>query len=255
MFVQEVAIDIKTEANKDELVEEFNLLVSYFHSNGQTQGKIESQFIDQNRIVCFPFSHEKNSLSSEFHNFYVNRQIEKLENICGSKLQIRTVGKTFESYQGACKCEKPELYILITNYITIQSPITCGTCNQALPLYKLPKYSDHGYRPILSWESNYQSCDTLQMNCEVGERWALNQMQEFNSQLSKQGLEICKKVEELTGVPTYYYLFNYRKIKGDELTKPCPKCGKQWNLKEPLHGFYDFKCDTCKLVSTITSNS
>ncbi len=66
--------------------------------------------------------------------------------------------------------------------------------------------------PILSWETNYISCDSLQMNCEVGERWALNQMQEITSQLSKQGLEICRKIEELTSIPTYYYLHNYKKV-------------------------------------------
>jgi predicted nucleic acid-binding Zn ribbon protein len=41
------------------------------------------------------------------------------------------------------------------------------------------------------------------MNCEVGERWALNQMQKIDSQLSQQGIKICTKIEKLTGVPTY----------------------------------------------------
>ena len=109
--------------------------------------------------------------------------------------------------------------------------------------------------PILSWETNYISCDRLQMNCEVGERWALNQMQEITSQLSKQGLGICRKVEELTSTPTYYYLHNYKKFKGDQLKRHCPKCNKKWNLETQLHNHYDFKCDKCKIVSTISPNS
>ncbi|MBV8328018.1 DUF2310 family Zn-ribbon-containing protein [Chryseobacterium sp.] len=113
---------------------------------------------------------------------------------------------------------------------------------------------DFEYVPILSWETNYQSCDRLQMNCEVGERWALNQMQDTKSQLSKQGIDICIKIEKLTNIPTYYYLYNYKKHKkGDEI-KPCPVCQKKWKLNTKLHDFYDFKCDQCKIVSTISPN-
>ena len=93
------------------------------------------------------------------------------------------------------------------------------------------------------------------MNCEVGERWALNQMQEVKSQLSRQGLKICQRIEELTDVPTYYYLHNYRKEKSNPLSRPCPVCGDKWNLKEPLNNFYEFKCDRCRILSVVSPNA
>lgn len=80
-------------------------------------------------------------------------------------------------------------------------------------------------------------------------------MQKVDSNLSKQGMEICKRIEELTSIPTYYFLYNYRKARGDQLSRPCPICSSKWNLKEQLHNFYDFKCDTCRLVSTISPNT
>ena len=80
-------------------------------------------------------------------------------------------------------------------------------------------------------------------------------MQEITSALSRQGREICKKMEGLTSVPTYYFLYNYKKIKGDELSRRCPGCNKEWGLQKQLHGFYDFKCDRCKLVSTLSLKS
>lgn len=255
MYTQEITIEIKSNLDKDELVDEFNLLMSFYRGNGQTQGKIESQYIENNKIVCLPFTLEKNSLDKKINNIYVNKQIEKIEKLCNSKLTIKTVGKSYANYKTSCKCKKSDFYILITNYVTIESPLTCGTCNKSVPLYKLPIYYDYGYMPILSWETNYISCDSLQMNCEVGVRWALNQMQEIDSQLSRQGLEICRKIEELTSIPTYYYLHNYKKFKGDQLIKPCPICSKKWYLKKQLHNFYDYKCDNCKLVSTISPNS
>jgi predicted nucleic acid-binding Zn ribbon protein len=90
------------------------------------------------------------------------------------------------------------------------------------------------------------------MNCAVGERWALNQMQEINSPLSKQGRAICSKIEALTSIPTYYYLDNYNKFKNDRLSRPCPGCNKKWGLKTALRNRYDFKCDKCRIVSDLS---
>lgn len=255
MYIQEISIDIKSPADKDKIIEEFGLLMSFYRGNGQTQGKIESQYINDSEIVCLPFTLEKSSLAKKHNNFYVNRQSKKVEELCSSKLEFKTVGKSYETYHTACICKKSDFYILITNYVTIESPLTCGNCNKSVPLYRLPSYYDYGYMPILSWETNYNSCDSLQMNCEVGERWALNQMQEINSQLTKQGIIICGKLKELTNIPTYYYLHNYRNAKGNQLARTCPSCNNKWDLKKRLHNFYDFKCDKCKLISTISPNT
>jgi len=255
MYIQEISIDIKSKIDKDELIDEFGLLMSSYRSSGQTQGRIESQFINDNKIVCFPFTLEKYSLAKKYNNFYVNEQSKKLENLCGAKLAFKTVGKSYESYKTPCTCQKSDFFILITNYLTIESPLACGNCNKSVPLYRLPKYYDFGYMPILSWETNYIACDRLQMNCEVGERWALNQMEKLDSQLSKQGLEICRKIEELTNICTYYYLHNWKKYRGDSLQRHCPNCNKKWGLETALHRLYDFKCDKCKLVSMISPNA
>lgn len=109
--------------------------------------------------------------------------------------------------------------------------------------------------PILGWETNYISCDSLQMNCEIGERWALNQMQNIKSTLSKQGLKICQTLESVTNVPTFYYLHNYNKFESETLMDACPSCNNDWGLKARLHNLYDFKCDVCGLVSTSSMNS
>lgn len=255
MYVQEITIHIQSADDIEAMEEEFGLLLAHYRQNGQTQGKFESQFLNGTKIVCYPFTHEKDSLSQVYNNFYVNRQSKKIEELCEAQLQFSTVGKAYESYTGACSCDKPSFYILITNYLTIQSPITCGDCNCAVPLYKLPSYYDHGYGPILSWESNYNSCDTLQMNSEIGEQWALNQMQKFNSPLSKQGIDICRRIEKLTQTPTYYYLFHYRKTKMKENSTSCPSCGGKWQLSNQLHRFYDFQCPKCRLLSTVSLNS
>jgi predicted nucleic acid-binding Zn ribbon protein len=81
-------------------------------------------------------------------------------------------------------------------------------------------------------------------------------MQSLGSQLSKQGLVICRKIEELTNIPTYYYIYNYKKYKGgDSISRSCPSCKGEWGLENPLHDFYDFQCNRCKLLSNLSRNT
>ena len=62
MYIQEISIDIKTKVGKDEHIDEFGLLMSFYRGSGQTQGRIESQYIESDKIVCLPFTLEKAGL-------------------------------------------------------------------------------------------------------------------------------------------------------------------------------------------------
>ncbi|WP_313376060.1 DUF2310 family Zn-ribbon-containing protein [Chishuiella sp.] len=250
MYIHEISIEVKSIINVNEIIDEFGLLMSFYRGNGQTQGNIESQYIENNKIYCLPYTLEKKSLDIIYNNIYINNQIEKIQNLCNSSLKFKIAGKSYKNYSTPCSCKKRDFYILYTDYLTIESPLRCGNCYKSIPLYHIPIYEDYGYIPILSWETNYKSCDNLQMNCEVGERWSINQMQKTDSQLSKQGLGICKKIEKITSIPTYYYLYNYNKISSD-----CPSCNKKWSLEKKSNNFYDYKCDHCKIVSTITTKT
>ena len=93
MYIHEISIEIKSQADKDELIDEFFLLTSSYRSNGQTQGRIETQFIDGNKIVCLPYTLEKASLDKTYNNSYVARHINKIQELCKSKIKFRMVGQ------------------------------------------------------------------------------------------------------------------------------------------------------------------
>jgi predicted nucleic acid-binding Zn ribbon protein len=121
-----------------------------------------------------------------------------------------------------------------------------------MPLYRLPRSTSGEHSALLSWESNYKACDTLQMHCTVGERFGERQLSDPGSSFSRSGLAVCREIEQLTGQPAYYYLY-----RGDtrrpsaELSRNCPGCDGPWKLKKPLHGKFDFRCDKCRLLSNI----
>jgi predicted nucleic acid-binding Zn ribbon protein len=111
MYIQKIQIEIKSKADKDEIFEEMNMLTCYYRGNGQSQGRIESQYIAGRKIISLPFTLEKDSLDRKYNNFYTERQIDKIEQLCAAKIQIKTVGKTSADYKSACKCKKSDFYI------------------------------------------------------------------------------------------------------------------------------------------------
>jgi len=252
MYIQEILIEINSNADRDELYKEFFSLMADFYQNGQIQGHQHSQYFTENKIISLPYTLEEDSLDKKYFNKYIESDIKKIEEKFKSKIQFRTLGKTFDDYNRTCNCENFKFYILTTDFLTINSPIICGSCFKPVPLYKIPKYDNEGYYKILKWQDNYQSCSMLDINSTVGERWALKQLSDAGSQLSKEGIEISRRIEEITNVPVYYFLFNYKRHKGNELLWPCPGCNNKWDLKEPLYDFYAFKCDKCRLISSLS---
>lgn len=157
-----------------------------------------------------------------------------------------------ETYEHiSCACKNSSAYILFTHYVSIQSPLKCYDCFSPIPLYRIPRFESGDYYRIICWQSDYKSCDSLQMNCTTGERFAMNQMSNLDSSLSKQGISICNKIKILTKKNCYYYLYKHNgKSKKKELERKCPSCNGEWLLDEIFFKF-DFKCDKCHLLSNI----
>ena len=72
--------------------------------------------------------------------------------------------------------------------------------------------------------------------------------------MSKAGQKICKYVEEVTGIATYYYLQCYWGRRKNEDTRLCPSCGQNWSTGLNSNEFHHFafQCDQCRLVSHLS---
>jgi predicted nucleic acid-binding Zn ribbon protein len=184
-------------------------------------------------------------------NEFVGQRVVGLQQANLNSPRIRFLGVVPET-AADCRCAKPRGVFLFTTFLHIEPPVRCIHCNGLVPLYRLPRSTTGEHSGLLSWKSNYQACDTLQMNCTVGERFGERQMSDSTSELSRSGLSACKEIERLTGHPAYYYLHraNARSHSAEALRK-CPSCRGAWLLKKPLHGKFDFKCDRCQLLSNI----
>ena len=137
-------------------------------------------------------------------------------------------------------------------------PLICGDTHTEIPLYKIPKTDHNGddYDNLFFWNKNYNRLHGLWFGSEY-EAFAEEQMQDPYSSISKAGRALCTLIEKLTGVPTYYFLHNYRPwSKEKDKQRKCPITGNDWRIEGKTSSDYiAFKCDESRLVSELSTNS
>ncbi len=250
MFVIEVVFKQAQVHDTDQVQEIIQFLLGALRMNGQVLGREFPVAIDADSYRSYLLIPEEDSLDKSRANVYVLKWLTKLDDL---KIEYSWKVLGIESDgDSVCKCVRPKFYMLYTTYISLEPPIRCGDCFESIPLYRLPVTSSGEYVDIITWESDYKACDTLQMNCATGEHFGTLQISRHNSSLSKRGIDICNHITVSTGIPTYYYLLKSsgRGMKAEQ-TRKCPSCGGEWLLQEPLHGLFDFRCDQCRLLSNV----
>jgi predicted nucleic acid-binding Zn ribbon protein len=148
----------------------------------------------------------------------------------------------------------PFLY-LFTNSFDWESPLCRGDTGKPIPIYRLPG-SHEDRQAIYSWQQTYRDYDSIWIGCGHLEIPVYRELAMPDSELSRNGREICQYVESVTGVPTYYYLMRYWGRKNGEENRLCPGCGGVWRTEGPValkSNFcaYGFQCAKCRLVSSM----
>jgi predicted nucleic acid-binding Zn ribbon protein len=249
--MHQISITYPHTVDRDELFHAIYELIGYYRHNGQIRGREFHPYLKSREIAVTSFTPAADALDRKYANKYVIDGTAKLEKLCDSKLKIEFLGAGEDDL--ICTCQCIPFYVLLTGDL---SPIYCGGCGNPRPLYLLPKLHDFGYWNLIGWENNYRACDILDLNCAVGERWAIGQKCRHDSALATQGREICQQIAKLTDIPTYYYLPNYRKIsRSQDRRRSCPSCGSKWLLAIQEEPYSDFKCSQCYLVSSLSNYS
>lgn len=267
MFIFKATADLsRTNEEFETIYDDFANVTGAYFNNGQVMADGEPVYFAGETLVWVTQTLEKTSFARKNDSCYVRRFREKFEKRFESKLKFELQGEN-PCEANACQCKAPSKYVLFTNYVKLGSPLVCADCGYDVPLYRIPKPplpprnerpkypEERDYYAILGWERRYQNCDSLQMACGLGERWATRQMSDFHSELTREGREIAAKIEERTGVPTFYYLYDYRHVSHvQNLREACPACGKTWTHVPEAERCFDLWCDACRLVKNLTFN-
>lgn len=151
-------------------------------------------------------------------------------------------------------CIEPDHFILFSHFAENVSPIRCADHFAPVPLYRLqPTGSKQDHEELIRWQLQYQALDEIQMQQKrVLHKSAENALQGLHSELNRQGRRFARLIEQQQGKVCYYYLYSgSSKDCQAETTKACPSCGEFWRLEESWHELFQFRCETCRLVSNI----
>tara|TARA_R110001583_G_scaffold10698_6_gene49131 strand:- start:1193 stop:1969 length:777 start_codon:yes stop_codon:yes gene_type:complete len=201
------------------------------------------------RLVC----PEENSLDEVFNSPQVTHALNQLTKAGLLAPKIKTIAEDLNSLECAPDF-KPSWQVLYTTFLDTCSPLRCGETLQPIPLYRTPEAISNGDRKsILKWQEEWINCDELQMNGSAVSAAILKEMGDIDSKLFYRGSNLSKRIQCVTKIPTYYYLYRVAGISlEDEQNRKCPSCGGDWQLESPLFDIFDFKCDSCQLVSNLS---
>ena len=232
----------------------FENLLGALYWDGHILGKEYRTILLPTECVLYAFIPAHDALDEPTWNTYISAFMAKLAGAGLSSPAVSILGKA-EEVSSACDCLHSSWLILYTNLFEIHSPLKCGDCFRPVPLYRLPRLNHGEFYDVLGWATSYKSCDSLWLGSSTGEQFGSRELSRIDSSLSRRGLKICAELEAKTGKPVYYCLWHYYG-RSDKLerARKCPKCGLQWLLTKPVHRFFDFRCDNCRLLSTIAAN-
>ena len=252
MYVNRVSVTSTNphKFDKESATELLDAVLCALRMNGQVNGREWPVFASGETVSAIVLSPEEQSLDARYNSKYVTAAIASCE-ADGLLMTLEVLGEDTESLP-MCHCPRPSAYVLFTNYTTLESPIRCMDCFGPIAMYHMETMESGEFNELITWQSDYQSCDRLQMNCSVLEKEAMQELLNIDSSLNTIGLDYCKTLAASSNHPFYYYLYSGESESiQTELERRCPGCGGDWRLRPRLHDLFDFKCDRCHLLSNI----
>jgi len=253
LFIKELTFECYKNTQYNAIERAINNYFDMLRYNGQILGRefpiAMFDGVFSTRLVC----PEENSLDEAFNSPQVKHALAQLTEAGLLAPKIKTVAEDLNSLECAPDFT-PSWQILYTTFLDTCSPIRCGETLQPIPLYRTPEAISNGDRKsVLKWQEEWINCDELQMNGSAVSSAILKEMGEVDSKLYHRGSNLSKRIQFVTKVPTYYYLYRVAGVSlENEKQRKCPSCGGEWLLDAPLFDIFDFKCDSCHLVSNIS---
>lgn len=252
MWVCELHFDCYQETELAEAEPAIRQFIDALRYNGQIIGREFPTAMHADGLTTRVVCPEQDSLHARYHSRQVKLAIDRLHQAGLTSPKMAMKGQDLNSDTTDACSERP-WQLLYTTYLHSCSPLRCGEHLAPIPLYQIPAVANGDAKQVIKWQEDWEACDQLQMNGSVLEHAAVSEISEPSSRLSQRGIKLCKQIESLTKIPTFYYLY---RVGGDnlvsELARPCPSCGQPWQLNEPLHDIFDFKCEPCRLVSNLS---
>ena len=253
MFVTELRSECFADTTINAAEKAINNLLEALRANGQILGREFAVAFNEGEFRARLLLPEKTSLHPRFNSPWVKQALTLLTEAKLLAPREKFIGQDINSE--VSNVEPASWQVIYTSYVHMCSPVRSGDNLLPIPLYRLPATFNGDHKRIIRWQTEWQACDELQMAAATkAEFAALEELSSPQSDLFRRGWDIRGRIEYLTQIPTYYYLYRVGgQDLASELARPCPKCGSQeWRLDAPLLDMFHFRCEPCRIVSNLS---
>ena len=239
----------KEEVDLEDLIESYLSLL--FH-NGQLCGEYfvtwTNRVLNAHVLLAGPTAYHL-----RYHSDYSKQALVKVRKAFGKDPAWTLLDDDARNRSPSWRAA-PFLY-LFTHAFDWAPPVCRGDNGAPIPSYLLPVPYEQKEQ-LYFWQRNYYHHDNIWLASGALEIPAYRQLVEPKSNLAEHGRELCREIENCTGVPTYYFLMRYWGRRKGEENRRCPGCGHAWRDKrrtERKAKFWEFPllCEECRLVSHI----
>ena len=228
MYVVEIQFECFDNTTISAVDKAINGLMDALRYNGQILGRefpiVMGEGVFTLRLVC----PDQDSLHPQYHSDFVKVCIERLADAKLLAPKVRLIGRDINSEEAAE--ENPSWQVLYTTYVHTCSPLPSGNSLLPIPLYRNPPTLNGDHKAVVKWQTEWQACDEIQMagGCRA-EHAVLHEICDTDSVLYKRGMGLRGRIEHITKIPTYYYLYRVGGISlQDEQARLCPSCSGEW---------------------------
>ncbi|MFQ6371281.1 Zn-ribbon-containing protein [Shewanella sp. YIC-542] len=253
MFVCELRFDCFANTTISLAESAINNLLEAWRANGQILGREFPVALHDGSFRVRLLLPEESSLANRCNSPWAKQALRQLSQAKLLTPREKLLGQDINS-EISCT-EPPSWQLLYTSYVHMCSPLRSGDNLLPIPLYQVPATFNGDHKQLIRWQTEWQACDELQMaSATAAEFAALHELSDIDSDLFRRGWDLRGRIEYLTKIPTYYYLYRVGGAnRQQELQRPCPRCGNpHWHQAQPLLDLFHFKCDHCRIVSNLS---
>ncbi|MGL4476360.1 MAG: Zn-ribbon-containing protein [Shewanella sp.] len=253
MFVVELRFECFADTSFTAVEQAINGLLEAYRANGQVLGREFAIAFNDGEFKVRLLLPEEDSLHYSFNSPWVKQALSHLTEAKILAPRTKLIGQDINSEETST--QTPSWQLLYTSYVHMCSPLRSGDDLRPIPLYRIPATFNGDHKRMIRWQTEWQACDELQMAAATAAEFAaLKEITTVDSDLFRRGWDLRGRVEFLTKIPTYYYVYRVGgSDKQSERERPCPRCGNpDWALSEPLLDMFHFRCDDCRIVSNLS---
>ncbi|MCL1143397.1 Zn-ribbon-containing protein [Shewanella gaetbuli] len=253
MFVIELRFEPFADTTISAAEKAINAHLEALRANGQILGREFAVAFNDGEFRVRLMVPEKTSLANRYNSAWVKATLQGLTDAKLLAPRDKFIGQDINSE--VSNTDDPSWQVLYTSYVHMCSPLRNGDNLLPIPLYQIPATFNGDHKRVIKWQSEWQACDELQMAAATkAEFAALEEISSVHSDMFRRGWDLRGRIEYLTKIPTYYYLY---RVGGESLqaekSRVCPKCGSaDWALETPLLDMFHFRCEPCRIVSNLS---